>query len=88
MSVQYQRKGGDHNRAHVFMLIKWAQAGIEKVKDAPRRIERARSTFKSVGGEMKDLYFTFGKYDMVVIAEVPATRQWEKRRSLPQALER
>lgn len=54
------------------MLIKWTQAGIEKVKDAPRRIERARSTFKSVGGEMKDLYFTFGKYDMIAISEAPS----------------
>ncbi|MGZ4934692.1 MAG: GYD domain-containing protein [Halobacteriota archaeon] len=54
------------------MLIKWTQAGIEKVKDAPQRIERARNTFKAVCGELKDLYFTFGKYDIVTIAEAPS----------------
>jgi uncharacterized protein with GYD domain len=54
------------------MLLKWTQTGIEKVKDAPQRIERARNTLKSVGGDLKELYFTFGKYDMVAIAEAPS----------------
>lgn len=54
------------------MLIKWTQAGVDKVKDAPQRVQRARNTFKSVGGEMKDIYFTFGKYDMIAIAEAPS----------------
>jgi uncharacterized protein with GYD domain len=54
------------------MLIKWTQAGIETVKDAPQRIELARNTFKSVGGNPKELYFVFGQYDMVSIAEAPS----------------
>jgi len=54
------------------MLIKWTQAGIEKVKDTPQRIERTRNTIKSVGGELKELYFTFGRYDIVAIAEAPS----------------
>ena len=54
------------------MLIKWTQAGIETVKDAPHRVELARDTFKSVGGNIKELYFVFGKYDMVAIAEAPS----------------
>jgi uncharacterized protein with GYD domain len=53
------------------MLIKWTQAGIETVKDAPQRVELARNTFKSVGGNIKELYFVFGKYDMIAIAEAP-----------------
>lgn len=54
------------------MLIKWTQAGIDKVKDTPQRVELARKTFKAVGGSLKELYFVFGKYDMVAIAEVPS----------------
>jgi uncharacterized protein with GYD domain len=54
------------------MLIKWTQAGIEKVKETPQRVELARDTFKSVGGNIKDVYFVFGKYDMVAIAEAPS----------------
>jgi uncharacterized protein with GYD domain len=54
------------------MLVKWTQAGIERVKDAPQRIERARNAVKSVGGEMRELYYTFGKYDTVSIIEAPS----------------
>jgi uncharacterized protein with GYD domain len=54
------------------MLMKWTQAGIEQIKDDPQRIERLRNIFESVGGEIKSLYFTFGRYDKVVIAEAPS----------------
>ena len=54
------------------MLMKWTQAGMEQIKDDPQRIERLRNIFKSVGGEIKVLYFTFGRYDKVVIAEAPS----------------
>ena len=49
--------------------MKWTQAGIEQIKDGPQRIERLRNIFKSVGGEIKALYLTFGRYDKIVIAE-------------------
>ncbi len=51
------------------MLIKWTQAGIEKVKDTPQRVELAWNTFKSVGGNLKEFYLVFGKYDMIAIAK-------------------
>lgn len=54
------------------LLVKWTQVGIEKVKHAPQRIERARNTLKSVGGELKELFFVFGQYDIVVVAEAPS----------------
>ncbi len=44
---------------------------MEQIKDDSQRIERLRTIFKSVGGEIKALYFTFGKYDKAVIAEAP-----------------
>jgi uncharacterized protein with GYD domain len=60
------------------MLVKWTQAGMEKVKDAPQRIERTRNTFKSVGGALKETYFTFGKYDIVAIVEAPSDEAMAK----------
>jgi uncharacterized protein with GYD domain len=51
------------------MLMRWTQTGTEQIKDDPQRIQRLRNIFKSVGGEIKALYFTFGRYDKVVIAE-------------------
>ena len=60
------------------LLIQWTQTGIETVKDAPQRIERARETLKSVGGELKALYFTFGRYDMISIVEAPSDEAMAK----------
>jgi uncharacterized protein with GYD domain len=54
------------------MLMKWTQAGMDAIKDDAQRIERLRGIFKSIGGEIKALYFTFGRYDKVVIAEAPS----------------
>jgi uncharacterized protein with GYD domain len=54
------------------LLQKWTQKGIETVKDTPQRIERAKEMFKSVGGEIKQIHFVFGEYDMVVVAEAPS----------------
>ena len=33
---------------------------------------RAKEIFKSVGGEIKQIHFVFGGYDMVVVAEAPS----------------
>ncbi len=70
------------------MLMKWTQAGIQEIKDDAQRIERLRSILTSVNGELKALYFTFGRYDKVVIAEAPSARQWEKCCSCSAASER
>ena len=53
------------------MLMKWTQAGIQNIKDDAARIERLQNILTSVNGELKALYFTFGRYDKVVIAEAP-----------------
>ncbi|MGZ4914503.1 MAG: GYD domain-containing protein [Halobacteriota archaeon] len=54
------------------LLVKWTQAGIVKAKDIPQRLERSRNVIKSVGGELKEIYFTFGRYDMIVTVEAPS----------------
>jgi len=54
------------------MLMKWTQTGKEQIKDDAQRIERLRNIFKSIDGEIKALYFTFGRYDKIVIAEAPS----------------
>ena len=59
-------------------LLKWTDEGIKTVTDAPKRVERARDTFKSVGGELKDLYFTFGRYDMIAVVEAPSDEAMAK----------
>ncbi len=45
--------------------------GRRDVKEGPDRLEAMRAAFKDLGGEIKDVYFTMGQYDVVVIAEAP-----------------
>ncbi len=54
------------------LLVKWTQAGIQTAKEIPKRVEQSRDTFKSVGGQIKDIYFTFGRYDLIVTVEAPS----------------
>jgi uncharacterized protein with GYD domain len=52
-------------------LIHFTQAGVEKIKDGPKRLEDVKKAFKSAGAEMKAFYLVMGQYDAVVISEAP-----------------
>ena len=54
------------------ILGNFTQEGISKIKDSPQRLEAARKLAKSVGGEIKDFYYTLGRYDLVAIVEAPS----------------
>jgi uncharacterized protein with GYD domain len=54
------------------ILGKYTQEGIEKIKESPKRLEAARQVTKSVGGEIKEFYYTMGRYDFVVLVEGPS----------------
>jgi uncharacterized protein with GYD domain len=52
-------------------LINYTQAGIEKIKESPARLDAARKAFKSMGAELKQWYLVTGQYDAVVVTEAP-----------------
>ena len=52
-------------------LLSFTQQGIEKIKESPARLDRARQAFKSMGAELKTFYLVMGRYDAVVISEAP-----------------
>ncbi len=52
-------------------LMQFSQKGIEKIKESPSRLEKAKKAIKAAGGEMKAFYLTTGHYDGVVISEAP-----------------
>ncbi len=35
-------------------------------------MEQSRDTFKSIGGQITDIYFTFGRYDLILTVEAPS----------------
>jgi uncharacterized protein with GYD domain len=53
-------------------LLRFTQQGVEKIKESPARLERAKAAAKATGGELKAFYLTMGQYDAVVIAEAPS----------------
>lgn len=52
-------------------LLNWTQRGAEQVQSSPERLDAARGTFKAMGAEIKDVYMTMGRYDLVCVIEAP-----------------
>jgi len=53
-------------------LLRFTQQGMEKIKESPTRLHRAKAAVRAAGGELKAFYLTMGSYDAVVIAEAPS----------------
>ena len=52
------------------VLGNWTEQGIKKVSEAPKRIKETRGMIEKAGGKMQ-LFYTAGKYDFVIIVEIP-----------------
>ncbi len=52
-------------------LMRFTPQGVKEIKESPARLDTAKKAIKAAGGELKQFYLTFGKYDGVVIAEHP-----------------
>ncbi|SEH18128.1 Uncharacterized protein, contains GYD domain [Natronorubrum sediminis] len=59
-------------------LLNWTQRGIESVEESLDRDEAATKIVESQGGEVKDVYYTMGPYDNVVISEFPDDESYAK----------
>ena len=52
-------------------LVKYTQQGIGNIKESPARVEAFKQLCQSMGAELKEIYWTMGRYDIVVIVEAP-----------------
>jgi uncharacterized protein with GYD domain len=52
-------------------LINWTEQGLRAAKDTVDRASAAATAAESMGGKIKDIYWTVGPYDIVVVAEFP-----------------
>jgi uncharacterized protein with GYD domain len=57
--------------ATYIMLANWTDQGIRNVQDTTKRAEIFKQLAKDAGVEVKDIYWTLGQYDIVVLAEAP-----------------
>ena len=48
----------------------WTEQGIKKITEAPKRIKDTHGMIEKAGGKMQ-LFYTAGKYDFVMIVEIP-----------------
>jgi len=57
--------------ATYIMLVNYTQKGIENIKESPARLDAAKQAFQSMGAELKEFYLVAGRYDMIIVGEVP-----------------
>jgi uncharacterized protein with GYD domain len=53
------------------VLATFSDQGIRNVKDSPKRADAFKEQAQRLGGSVKDLYWTMGRYDIVAIVEAP-----------------
>jgi len=53
------------------LLLKFTDQGIRNIKDTTRRAEAFRSIADKAGGKVKEVYWTLGQYDGVLIFDAP-----------------
>ena len=54
------------------ITMNWTEQGMRNLKDAPKRAAAARELGKKLGVEIKHLYMTSGKSDLMAIVETPS----------------
>jgi uncharacterized protein with GYD domain len=53
------------------VLANYTDQGIRSVKNSPQRASQAAEMAKGFGCEMKEIYWTLGQHDIVVIVDAP-----------------
>jgi len=51
--------------------MNWTDQGIKTIRDLPKRLATSKALIEKAGGKWQAIYFTFGQYDAVGIAEFP-----------------
>lgn len=57
--------------ATYIVLINFTDQGIRNVKQSPDRAKAATAAAQKLGIKVKDIYWTLGQYDAVIIADAP-----------------
>jgi len=53
------------------VLAKFTDQGVKNAKDAPKRAEAFRRMAKTFGVTVKNIFWTQGRYDIVIIVDSP-----------------
>jgi uncharacterized protein with GYD domain len=53
------------------VLGSWTEQGARAAKDTVTRAEAVRQMARNLGGEVRQIYWTMGRYDVIAITEAP-----------------
>ena len=53
-------------------LMNWTDQRIKNVKDSPARVAEVGGQMSALGVEIKSIFVTMGRYDLVAIVEAPS----------------
>jgi uncharacterized protein with GYD domain len=63
---------GDNVMSTYIIFSSLTQKGVEKIKESPSRVEAAKKTINTMGGEVKAFYAILGgQYDTLLVVEAP-----------------
>jgi uncharacterized protein with GYD domain len=57
--------------ATYIVLASFTDQGIRKVKNSPKRADAFKEMAKKCGATVKDVFWTLGEYDIVIVLEAP-----------------
>jgi uncharacterized protein with GYD domain len=57
--------------AKYVLLLNWTDQGIHEYQDSTKRAERVSEWARNLGGNLREVYWTLGPYDVVAMAEFP-----------------
>jgi len=57
--------------AAYILLLQFTDQGIRNVRDTTRRAAAATEAAAKTGAKFKEVYWTLGGYDLVIVAEAP-----------------
>ena len=52
-------------------LFGWTEQGIQNVKDTADRAAKFKQSIQAAGGSVKNIYWTMGRYDGVLVFDAP-----------------
>ncbi|WP_042376127.1 GYD domain-containing protein [Streptacidiphilus melanogenes] len=52
-------------------LVNWTDQGVRSYKDTTARSKAFSAAVGALGAELRDMYWTVGPYDMVVVVDAP-----------------
>ncbi|SRR6266508_672403 len=52
-------------------LVNWTEQGVKNFRDTVRRAEDVRGLIEKNGGQLRQLLWTLGEYDLVSVADFP-----------------